>query len=250
MLSAIVFLLVGITATAVTQGGLLGLPGMSASVFSSVEQPESYEVAIAEEEEPAREERIASLRKKIAALGIGEEAETVVEETSVDESPLPEVAEGAEAAVTVNKCLNYGATTVAWNPKGLIIEEAEGARLVYRPKATVPTSTSTVAAPAKDIVLQLPVRSMPNANPSCLSTDVIGIAKDGSLIRNEEVGAYGVFGAGTLVGYALDGFPIYGSSDAKTDVCGGMMVGGQYRYTVSQKRENIINCFAGVPVAL
>ncbi|MEN9920136.1 MAG: hypothetical protein RL538_29 [Candidatus Parcubacteria bacterium] len=252
MLATITFLLVGIAATALTQGVIPGLSGMSASVFSSTEQPETYEVITPEETEPSREDRISSLRKKIAALGLDEEVESQVEETVSEESPLPEVEEGAEAAVAVKECVNYRIATPAWSPRGLIIEEVEGARLVYREGQATSADTSSSSAPivSKEIVLQLPVRSVPNANPSCLSTDIIGIAKDGSLIRNNEVGAYGVFGAGTLVGYALDGFPIYGTSEGKTDVCGGMMVGGQYRYVISAERETIINCFAGVPVSL
>jgi hypothetical protein len=91
---------------------------------------------------------------------------------------------------------------------------------------------------------------VPLNSESCVASDVIGIATDGSLIRNNEVGAYGVFGGGTLVGYALDGFPIYGVSEQKADICGGAMVGGQYRYVISSERATIINCFAGAPVAL
>jgi hypothetical protein len=84
-----------------------------------------------------------------------------------------------------------------------------------------------------------------------LPTDVVGIAQDGSLIRESEMALYGVFGGETLVGYALDGFPIYGSNPgAATDHCGGMMVGGQYRYYLSPERDSVINCFAGVPVTL
>jgi hypothetical protein len=79
---------------------------------------------------------------------------------------------------------------------------------------------------------------------------VIGITIGGSLIRNNEVGVYGVFGGDTLVGYALDGFPIYGTSGQKTDICGGGMIGGQYRYMISSSRGTIINCFAGTPVAI
>ena len=60
--------------------------------------------------------------------------------------------------------------------------------------------------------MQLPVRNIPSGGTTCISTDVIGIATDGSLIRNNEAGVYGIFGANTLVGWALDGFPIYGSS--------------------------------------
>ncbi len=250
MVATMVFLLGGIVSTVLWQGGIPGVGGMTASVFEAAPEPSSYEVLTTEEAFPAREDRIASLRKKIAALGIEEDATPTASETSPDESPLPEVEAGEEATVVVDTCVTYHDSTVAWNPRGLLIEEVEGARLVYREVAGAPVGSSSVPVMTKDIVLQLPVRSVPNSNPSCIRTDVIGIATDGSLIRNDEVGAYGVFGGSTLVGYALDGFPIYGASGGKTDVCGGAMVGGQYRYVVSKERQTIINCFAGVPVNL
>jgi hypothetical protein len=78
----------------------------------------------------------------------------------------------------------------------------------------------------------------------------VGVAKDGSLIRNNEARLYGIFGEQTLVGYALDGFPIYGISESVVDACGGVSVAGQYRYQLSVERENIINCFAAKPIAL
>jgi hypothetical protein len=99
-------------------------------------------------------------------------------------------------------------------------------------------------------VLQLPTRTTPSTNPTCLASDVIGIATDGSLIRNNEVGLYGIFGADTLIGYALDGFPIYGAGVGAVDACGGVVVSGVYRYQIQLKNETIINCFAGTPVSL
>jgi hypothetical protein len=249
MLATMVFLLVGIATTVALQGGLPGVGGMAASVFESTPEPTVYEVSVPEKAEPGREARIADLRKKIAALGIADEPEPTPVD-SAETSPLPEAEEVASEDKGERRCPNYTAAAVAWNPSGLIIEEAEGARLVYRKIVGAPLGSSTVPTITKDVVLQLPVRSVPLSSESCVTSDVIGIATDGSLIRNNEVGAYGVFGAGTLVGYALDGFPIYGTSDQKTDICGGAMVGGQYRYLISGGRETIINCFAGSPVAL
>jgi hypothetical protein len=67
-------------------------------------------------------------------------------------------------------------------------------------------------------------------------------------------------GGDTLVGYALDGFPIYnplpGSKDdidAALDACNGLTVDGQYRYyartqdQVGSGRNYLLGCFSGVP---
>ena len=86
--------------------------------------------------------------------------------------------------------------------------------------------------------------------PTCLYSDVVGIAQDGSLIRNNEVGLYSVFGSDTLIGYALDGFPIYGKIKESGDKCGGSVVNGQYRYSLSDQREFILNCFSAPPVRM
>ena len=83
----------------------------------------------------------------------------------------------------------------------------EGAVVVERMLETGPSA-----------VLQLPSRTMPAASPSCIGSDVIGIANDGSLIRNDELSLYGVFGSETRIGYALDGLPIYGITTMRGDI--------------------------------
>ena len=89
------------------------------------------------------------------------------------------------------------------------------------------------------------------AGASCLSSDIVGIALDGSLIRNGEHTLYSIFGAETLVGYALDGFPIYGAIGAPvTDNCGGTAMAGEYRYYLSSERTGVIGCFSGESVTL
>ncbi len=249
MLSAIVFLIVGIITTVVAKGGLGFLPGQEAAVFVSTPEAEQYEAVVPETETLSRDDRIAALRKKIAALGnLGGSATEEV----VTESPVPEATETAEGPVVENRCSNYSAAGVAWNSAGVRLEEVEGARLVYRevkPAMSASTSASS-SLPARQTLAQLPVRSIPSASQSCISNIVIGISKNGSLIRNSDVAGYGSFGGETLVGYALDGFPIYGAADKKTDICGGLMEDGQYRYQISNNRDTIITCYAGNPIAL
>ena len=205
----------------------------------------------------SRSERLQTMRAKIAAseqLSITNEPpqfETEAEATSSEQVVV-------ESEKTLQLCGNYRAAGLAWSPAGIEIEEVEGARIVYREgeRNTVPNSnaSSSQSQPMvesyQDVVLTLPVRSFPAATPSCIPTDVIGIANDGSLIRNTEAGVYGIFGANTVVGYALDGFPIYGTGAAATDACGGIMGVAGYQYQISADRETIINCFAAPPVSI
>jgi hypothetical protein len=247
ILATITFLVVGITTTVLTKGGLPGMGGMSATVFESSPEVESYETIVPEDAPLAREDRIKSLREKIARLGLGDEEPAPVAEVA---TALPEVSEEEADNITEQKCSYYGAYAGGWNPRGLIIEEAEGARLVYREVEGEAVGSSTVPVTQKEIVVQLPLRSAPMPSSHCIPSDVIGIATDGSLIRNSEVGVYSVFGAGTLVGYALDGFPIYGASSGASDICGGSVVAGQYRYHINTERDTILACFGGVPASL
>ena len=218
-----------------------------AAIFTASGEEKTYSAQVADTE-MSRAERIASLKKKIASrdndLAFTESAPEVIPE-------VPEVP-GKTEEIKENRCGGYVRYTGAWSPAGLIIAEAEGGRLIYREGASpVLTASSTLlATPVRDIVAQLPVRNVPLASQSCITMDVIGIAKDGSLIRNNEIGMYKIFSSDTLVGYALDGYPIYGRGSAATDICGGVMVAGQYRYQLADDREIILNCYAGVPIAL
>lgn len=225
-----------------------------ASVFVATTEEQPASAVVIEDEGPARTDRLADLKEKIADRGgllalADEEAvetkETVPPEESEDTAPAAE----ADTTEPERRCDYYRQGGIGWNSRGLLIDEVEGGRLVYR-QAAVDPNASTTTGVARDIVLQLPVRSVPSGNPSCIATDVIGIATDGSLIRNSEGGLYQVFGSATLIGYALDGFPIYGSGSAAADECGGRITQGQYRYELSSARDTIITCYAGAPIAI
>lgn len=225
-----------------------------ASVFVATTEEAPTSAVVIEDEGPARADRLVDLREKIAdrggLLALAEEEpvetpEVIPPEDAEDTVPVAE----ADTTEPERRCDYYRQGGIGWNARGLLIDEVEGGRLVYREAAADPSASSTTGV-ARDIVLQLPVRSAPSGNPSCIATDVIGIATDGSLIRNSEVGLYQVFGSATLIGYALDGFPIYGSGNSTTDECGGRIAGGQYRYELSSNRDTIITCYAGAPIAI
>lgn len=253
MISIIALLVIAIAAVAYL--GIGNRFSQGAAVFEATQEgDDSQSAVVATTEAPNRESRLEALRNKIAQSG-------VVADTSspTSEEPAPEdTSEPTDtpAAGTVadeeneQRCGNYHQGGAGWDSRGLLIDEVEGGRLIYREVPGDPLASTSEPVVNKDIVLQLPVRSVPSPTHSCIASDVIGIAKDGSLIRNTEVGVYRVFGQETLVGYALDGFPIYGASNITTDDCGGRMVAGQYRYQLSTNRERILNCFASSAVTI
>lgn len=246
------FLVVGIASTI---GIDLSVARQKASLISFQDNGEEviYKAVLPEVVPETRTSRLSELKDKVVAfLGANKDVFVVPEEEVIEEvSSEVTVIDGS-----VLNCPNYSALNISWSPKDLNFEIVEGARIVSRSApevALAPISSSTEALPifsAPDVVLQLPLRTAPLAKKTCLNTDVVGIALDGSLIRNKEQGLYGVFGESTLVGYALDGFPIYGLSSQKTDSCGGSTASGEYRYFLSKDREGVIGCFSGVPTQI
>lgn len=225
-----------------------------ASQFAEVGDKE-YTAEVYAPETISREERLADMRKKIAegsGVTISSPETIVMAVEEVEENDIPE----NETKGELDKCLDYIEYSGLWPAVGVQLDVAEGARIVYMEITSENelnqdvSSSSIVTLPEvqRDVLLQLPVRSGPMPGTSCIASDVVGIAKDGSLIRNREVGLYGIFGSGTIVGYALDGFPIYGAGEVVSDECGGSIIGGQYGYYLSKDRETILNCFAAVPV--
>lgn len=246
----VVFLVVAISATAWQQRSGSETQVDTLQLVETDDQ--EYTAQLSTPETLSREERLSEMRRKIAESGklTLSDPETVTTEPSaeVEVSELP-------AGAVLLQCPSYQLYSGQWSPAGIQFEVTEGARLVYRETVTeqrsdpLATSSTPEMVTDREILLQLPLQPVKLAQSTCLPSDVIGIAQDGSLIRNTEVGLYGIFGANTLIGYALDGFPIYGTSDAPTDSCGGSVVAGAYRYSLSQERDVILNCFAAQPAS-
>lgn len=244
-----------------SSGGAVAVLGLAANssqlgavttAFDPQAVPVEEKAAVVPElPEPDRVDSLAIMRDKVAArIGAMDLPQIDSEPPVVDGEEAPDSAETA----SVQLCSTY--SQVGWNNlPGAQFREAEGARIIYRPLAASsvgPAASGTVGVPlpTEEVLAQLPLRSQPLPSPTCIPQDVIGIALDGSLIRNDEIGLYRVFGSDTLIGYTLDGFSLYGVSALPTDDCGGTMVGGAYRYYLSLERETILQCFAGVPVGL
>jgi hypothetical protein len=247
--TVIVFLLVAIAGTVVNRW--LQDDAVNQAQIQLANAPDIERGAVLYEPETiSRAERLAQMREKIAASGdlvLTNKPPEPVATTTEDE--LPE--EAPTLAGDPMRCPGYQLHGQLWSAEGVQFDVVEGSRLVFReqPQVAVPNSTSSelAASAERDVLLQLPIAGLPGPARNCLPSDVVGVAQDGSLIRNNEIGLYSVFGQNTLIGYALDGFPIYGVSDRTTDQCGGTVVAGEYRYFLSAERTTILNCFAGQP---
>lgn len=214
-----------------TTSGRTGAVASSSDLVLSAALP-------ADTSESERRQRLADLQQQIAQLDLGGTESTEVPEDDESDPASDELATTSESVVMT--CVQHQPYAQFWDSRGLQVEAREGAVVVERTLETGP-----------EVVLQLSVQTQPLAVPSCLFSDVVGIANDGSLIRNDEVGLYSIFGSETRIGYALDGFPIYGTSAVRGDACGGRIgPAGEYRYELSPDRTTVIACFSANPTAL
>lgn len=238
LFSTIMFLMMAIGTTLINQGWA---NDSSKTATLNPETQQQYVATIAGSAEISRAERITQMRSKISQESfVSEVLPEEVEQEELEATTTGEVAD--DQLMGVVQCPAYRPYVSFWDARGLSLVESEGARVLTRGEVS---STSI-----PEVALQLPAPVVPSNNPSCLGSDVIGIANDGSLIRNDEMPLYSIFGSETLLGYALDGFPIYGTGVAEADSCGGLMVGGQYRYQLNSSRQTVLNCFAAAPVNL
>ncbi|MFM2424447.1 MAG: hypothetical protein RLZZ70_838 [Candidatus Parcubacteria bacterium] len=234
--------------------GFTQAPHTSVATYFNPDPTESVEFSA---EVPAvtdtRAEKLASLRAKLAERSIIRSDEPEITQPEVTTATSSPDTEEAPIVATVQQCAAYRSLAIAWSPQSIIAEDREGMRVYFeRGLPTGELDAFGQPLPTPELVrARIPQRTWPLANTSCLPTDVIGIGTDGSLMRNNELALYTVFGGDTLVGYALDGFPIYGQTPGViVDACGGAMVAGQYRYLLDADRPGLINCFAGVPATI
>lgn len=246
------FLLLAISLTLVRDGVFGGISPQVASAPVAVDAgPTTVAVADEVSAEPAYEEVVRSMRERVLAFRSAGGIDT---DSFILSDRVPETIEETEVDSTdsgVQLCATYQPYSRSW-PAGVEIAEREGARIVYTTveAAAVGTSSPTPSV-TEQVLLQLPVHNTPGAGTRCLATDVVGVAQDGSLIRNHEYGLYGIFDDATVVGYALDGFPIYGRNDSLVvDQCGGAVVSGQYGYVLQSERSAVVHCFSGVPAQI
>jgi hypothetical protein len=109
------------------------------------------------------------------------------------------------------------------------------------------TTTVTKKETVTQVVLKVPVSPVVQGKPACVPSEVIGVTPNGLLIFNSSVATYEGRGPESFIGYARDGYPIYGMYKGQTDACGGYDNGSGYRYSLATDRNFIIGCYVATP---
>jgi hypothetical protein len=248
-LGLVAFLLVGIGTTLVRDEMVSPAAPAGAAAVITATAPGETPAFLASPPVDVRAARLARLREAIVQEA-GTDALASPPAKPAAPSTEPSAPETSASPVPTEpywRCESFERLSISpW--RGAAIKEIEGARIVYRKNEESLSSASGAAAPPRETLLQLPIFTHPSPSPSCIGTDIVGVALDGAFIRNDEHALYAVFGPETLIGFALDGFPIYGTNDTiSLDRCGGAVVGGGYRYHLSSRRAAVIGCFAAAP---
>ncbi len=137
-----------------------------------------------------------------------------------------------------------------WPLTGADVAVLEGARIAYTDTTATLSETGSSSLDTeriRTVFLTLPINPQRTSSTNCLPSEVVGVTPAGILIFNNDVRSYRGLQANQLVGYARDGFPIYGPYDGETDVCGGYAHPAGYRYTVGTDRDYLIGCYQGAP---
>lgn len=239
-----------VTVWSETKPASVNIPAAVSFVTQSAVEEQQATVVMSDDPSPS--EALAAMRDKVVAYRETHRRDTdkftVATSVPVVAGEATSSAANTSGPSAVQYC-NPDATEYAgvW-PRNVVVEEREGVRVVY--VASEGVATGTVRLP-ETLLLQLPAPGRPGIEQHCLPHEVVGVAQDGSLIRNKEVGMYQIFSADTVVGYALDGFPIYGKNDSiDVDTCGGAMGPEGYGYVLQSERESMVQCFRGRPAQL
>ena len=184
-----------------------------------------------------RDSRLEIIRNKIAA------GATIYSQDTFFEGDTIAASSSDMSDLTAPQlCSDYTTYQGFWDIRQVSVSVESDARVVTLSEAASSTESK--------LLLKLPVSTVGLGAQNCIATDVIGITPAGALIRNGDAVFYRGVDDSILLGYALDGYPIYGTSNKSTDQCGGISDNGQYQYVLSSERETMLNCFAGSPVRL
>jgi len=120
-------------------------------------------------------------------------------------------------------------------------------QLVPDVPAIASSSVPTASEPIIKSLLKMPLIPQKLPEVTCVPSEVVGVTDKGILIFNGDVATYRKIHQDSLVGFARDGFPIYGVYNGTVDACGGYDHPAGYRYTVSSERDYIIGCYVATP---
>lgn len=206
-----------------------------------------------------RAANLARLREKLAldTSTVMPDPDTFVEDVPPEETDTPIE---TDVVRTARRCLypDDVLPKVAQWPIGKVrVALVQNERVAYTEETivvAVTASTSTEADVPTEVpevirteLLALPINPVQLPTASCIPSDVVGITPSGTLLFNNDARIWQNVGADTLIGYARDGYPIYGRFEGEVDACGGYQHPGGYRYTISADRPYLIGCFVATP---
>ena len=199
---------------------------------------------------PNRSETIARLKQKIMAGG----AELRAEPSSGEEdNEAKETEETVAAATSTSSCQSVPLSVdfTNWPEQGLELKVVEGVRvIIHSAVESVAVGSSTTLGTSTKTLLTLPISRVRGDAEVCVDTPVVGITPALTLIKQTEASQYQNHGEFSLIGYALDGYPIYGliAGESVLDACGGVVTPAGYQYHIRQAATEVLGCFAGNPV--
>jgi hypothetical protein len=232
----LVFLVSAIGYTVITDG--VQSHAIAVGELSTVPEAAAAFGALANAPENDRDTYIQAMREKIAQ-GLGTVAGEPVVLTSVDETPDPGPTQSEGRAVLWCDVPERVDLVIAdWNSAPVTLTTMESTH-VYSHESDAGSVT----------LLELPIRQSRSSADTCLSHEIVGVALDGSLIKNDDAGRFSGMPAAGLVGYALDGFPIYGptTDSSVLDTCGGGDTGSGYAYHLRIGENFVLGCYAAQP---
>lgn len=215
--------------------------------------------AVPSEELDTRAERLAALRAKIAA-GEGDIVTAPPVFVSVDQVAAAQARENATSGpATENRSATYCGVPVAhvatldW-PTITEVRVVEGAYVFSTlVSETVLVGTSTETRETITPVLDVPIRTIRTNFDSCLPDTLVGVTSAGRPLVNTTASQFNSVPATSLVGYARDGFSIYGplADSSVLDSCGGYYnAAGVYQYHIRANEPFILGCYAGIPIGI
>lgn len=229
-------------------------------VFTTDSNGSSVFTALPSEKKVDREANINRLRALLAS-----NPEVVTSNPSVESEPqvadAPSVSAVLEQNVVLQECPGIDDEVVylqQWPVSDTTIVVKDGMRSVVHiaKEMVVPISLLPSTTTDSDLVVPVPFVSAKTlllmqmyppkaATARCVQGEVVGVTATGALLSNSDAHFYRSTDASELIGYARDGFPVYGAYSGEVDNCGGYMHPEGYRYTISKDRDFILGCYVG-----
>jgi hypothetical protein len=212
--------------------------------------------AIPEASEAGAEIVTETTREKLAldTSAVVADPDTFVEDVPPEETDVPMEEDAQQIA---KRCLypdDVLPKVASWPVGKVKVAVIGNERVAYTEETILVATASTTETDAAEVpevvrteLVALPVNPISLPTASCIPSDVIGMTPNGTLLFNNDARIWQNVGPETLIGYARDGYPIYGRYDGAVDACGGYQSGNGYRYSIAADRPYIVGCFTATP---